>query len=587
MANIRKSFNFKTGLQVDNDNFVINSNGLVGIGTSVPQGYLFNVYGDSRVTGLVTTANLHAGVGTVTTLNATTSTLGVTSVTSLQVGSSPTVTNLIGYAYTAFETDNGGIGLHTTAKIGINTTISPGSSDSELNVYGNVNVTGIVTASSFSGDVSATDLTGTIDNARLPSNISISGIVTATTFDGDLSGNADTASGLTGTPNINVGIVTATKLIANTIEVPSTGITTISKLLHVGTSGTAFSALDSGRIGVGTAVPGSELQIRKASGSLIEVVSDSGEARISIGNSVDVGNSTGVLRFGSSAQDFDIINNDTGNINMYLHAGGSGIGTGRFDWIYGQTNSELMSLTYDGKLGIGKTNPDTNLHVVGTSTVTGNAWFGGNVTITGTLSAGTLTLPSLISANVSSTSGMSTFFDLNIINDLLVDADIGIGTTNPVVNLDARGRTALIGSIGINTETQATSSLQVVGQALFDSVGIGTTTTDGEGLYANGVSIVQHDATTTLYDSVLYIRDNGAIGVGTTAVRCQVDFGDAGKTAAEINPGEGTGARAYMLPPRLTNAQRVGLVTEAGAMIYNLDTNTFQGFDGTTWQDFH
>ena len=231
--------------------------------------------------------------------------------------------------------------------------------------------------------------------------------------------------------------------------------------------------------------------------------------------------------------------------------------------------------------------PDTDLHVVGTSTVTGNAWFGSNVTITGTLSAGTITLPSLISANVSSTSGMSTFFNVNVVNDLLVDADIGIGTTNPTVNLDARGRTALIGSLGINTTTQATASLEVTGQALIDSVGIGTTTTQGEGLYVNGSSIVQHDATTTLYDSVLYIRDNGAIGVGTTAVRCQVDFGDAGKTAAEINPGEGTGSRAFMLPPRLTNTQRAGLTTEAGAVIYNTDTNKHQGWNGSSWNDFY
>ena len=56
MANIRKSFNFRSGLQVDNDNFVVNANGLVGIGTSVPSQYLLNVYGDARITGL-TTAN--------------------------------------------------------------------------------------------------------------------------------------------------------------------------------------------------------------------------------------------------------------------------------------------------------------------------------------------------------------------------------------------------------------------------------------------------------------------------------------------------------------------------------------------------
>ena len=36
MANIRKSFNFRNGVQVDNDNFVVNANGLVGIGTSIP-----------------------------------------------------------------------------------------------------------------------------------------------------------------------------------------------------------------------------------------------------------------------------------------------------------------------------------------------------------------------------------------------------------------------------------------------------------------------------------------------------------------------------------------------------------------------
>ena len=35
MANIRKSFNFKNGVQVDNDKFIVNPNGLVGIGTTI------------------------------------------------------------------------------------------------------------------------------------------------------------------------------------------------------------------------------------------------------------------------------------------------------------------------------------------------------------------------------------------------------------------------------------------------------------------------------------------------------------------------------------------------------------------------
>ena len=110
MANIRKSFNFRTGLQVDNDNFVVNANGLVGIGTSIPQNYLLNVHGDTRVTGLVTTGELYAGIGTVGVLSATSADVsGILTVGQLKVGSSEIVDNLIGYARTTFITDNAGV----------------------------------------------------------------------------------------------------------------------------------------------------------------------------------------------------------------------------------------------------------------------------------------------------------------------------------------------------------------------------------------------------------------------------------------------------------------------------------------------
>ena len=34
MANIRKQFNFRNGVQVDDDNLIVTTTGLVGIGTS-------------------------------------------------------------------------------------------------------------------------------------------------------------------------------------------------------------------------------------------------------------------------------------------------------------------------------------------------------------------------------------------------------------------------------------------------------------------------------------------------------------------------------------------------------------------------
>ena len=36
MANIKKNFNFRNGVQVDDDNLLVTDTGLVGIGTTIP-----------------------------------------------------------------------------------------------------------------------------------------------------------------------------------------------------------------------------------------------------------------------------------------------------------------------------------------------------------------------------------------------------------------------------------------------------------------------------------------------------------------------------------------------------------------------
>ena len=59
MANYNKQFNFRNGVQVDNDNLVVSPTGLVGIGTTVPTQNL-DVRGNISATGFSTSPSLFA-----------------------------------------------------------------------------------------------------------------------------------------------------------------------------------------------------------------------------------------------------------------------------------------------------------------------------------------------------------------------------------------------------------------------------------------------------------------------------------------------------------------------------------------------
>ena len=64
MPNYKKSFNFRNGVQVDDDNFIVNPNGLVGIGTSVPSEFL-DVRGTTKVVGVATIKNTFIEEGAI------------------------------------------------------------------------------------------------------------------------------------------------------------------------------------------------------------------------------------------------------------------------------------------------------------------------------------------------------------------------------------------------------------------------------------------------------------------------------------------------------------------------------------------
>ena len=441
MANIRKSFNFRSGLQVDNDNFVINSSGLVGIGTSVPTEYLLNVYGDTRITGLTTANNIFlsgdlnvSGVTTVGFITASTldvsgdaNITGVLTTSQLQVGSSEVVDNLIGYARTTFITDNAGVGLHTTSKLGINTTSSPGASDPALNVYGDADITGVITASNFSGplsgDVNSTGIS-TFTNLEVGASITASsGIVTATTFvgalTGDVTGTATTATNLADGANITTGTISDDRL--------PDAITSNINIL----SGISYF----NQIGVNTITPQSDIHVRKDIQAEIQVTSNSNASLVGFGRSNSITGYNGVLRYGNTDGAFaysdeyslDIMNYGTGNMNYYLNPLAIVGTTGAFFW-HKETN-RLMALTSAGNLGIGITNPTRTLEVVGDSYVSGDVEFGSNLSLNDNLILG-------------------------------INGRIGINSTAPAEQIDVVGNIAATGSItaGSISTTNGTSS---------------------------------------------------------------------------------------------------------------------------------
>jgi len=420
MANIRKSFNFRNGVQVDNDNFVVNANGLVGIGTSVPQNYLLNVYGDTRTTGLTTTRDLYAqnaeisGIATVGFITATTSYIGILTVSQIKIGNSDFVTNLIGYARTTFITDNGGVGFHTTSKLGINTTTSPGASDPEFSVFGNVDVTGIVTATTFSGNVTGNVNGGisTFTELKVGTAITMSaGIVTATTFIGNLTGNvtgiATTATNLADGANITAGTI-------NDARLPDLITSNINIL-----SGTSYF----NKIGVNTTTPSSDIHVRNNIQTEIQVTSDSNASLIGLGRSESITGYNGVLRYGNTDSAFsqfsdpyslDILNYGTGNLNFYLNPSSIAGTTGGFYWH--KETQRLMALTSAGNLGVGLTNPAYKLQVNGTAYVSGDVEFANN---------------------------------LNLTNNLILASggNIGINSSSPAQKLDVVGNIAATGNI--------------------------------------------------------------------------------------------------------------------------------------------
>jgi hypothetical protein len=436
MANIRKSFNFRNGVQIDDDNFIVNANGLVGIGTSIPTEILDvrggNIKCDSSI---ISNSLIINGIGTVTNLRGTVINSGITSITSGIISATVGVVtyygdggNLLNLPTSQWTDVNSGLGftsIYSQGFVGIATndprfTFQVGGKYSDIlsapngflsgvgiNSTGDIFCTGFVNAGNFVGsgigivEINASNISsGTLNNNRLPTNLIVVGSVTGNNFVGSGVGITQIDAA-----NISLGTLSNSRLPQN-INI-SSGIIT---------------SLNSSFIGIGTLSGNESIRIYKQFESTsIRLTSETDRSSIILGRNLSNLSKNGVIRYGNNdnlyagtlPESLDILNYGAGNLNYYNNIG-SGT-SANFNWIKGYNNF-LMTLTSEGKLGIGKTNPSANFDVVGTSSITSDLYVGQNLTIGNNLIiSGTFNSSTILGTKIGvSTNLISSSYDFQV-----------------------------------------------------------------------------------------------------------------------------------------------------------------------------
>ena len=654
MANIRKTFNFRNGVQVDEDNFIVDSLGKVGIGTTVPNQFI-DCRGNAKIVGILTSQSLetrNVNIAGVTTFSGNTHVgsaitmypvTGIISATQIH-GDGRNLINIptsqwtdinAGLGHTSIYNE-GFVGVSTndprfTLQVGGNNDLTTFANGVGINSSGNIVATGVITATTFKGDYLGSLVDATIVDAEglVVSGIStISGVsinsghasalsvgstnlnVTGvSTFGGTLDANGDVDLGASASNTITFHGDVDSAIIPNADNIRGlgangarwstlwvnqnnssllnvSGVSTFTgnidangdidvdghtELDNANVSGiiTAVNAkvstkLDLGGVssqGISTSTPQSELHVFNSGISSVLIESGSNASIVTLGRNTN-GQTSGAIRYGNKSAGFpysnedalDIINYGVGNVNYYLSAGTTG-GTGDFVWHYRSNNTRLMTLTNDGKLGIGVTVPNSNLHVVGTSTCTGNSFFGSDVEIAGSITikgVGNIVLPSGLTVGGS-----------GLVGDILA------GNNDVVFD---NGLT-LAGSQN-RANTYVTTGISTFSQMIVDAtVGISTnsiaTNLNGEGTGAVlGVGREENRR--------FVVADTGYIGINTSIPRCDADFAGIGKTDSN-----------FMRLPSHSTASRDQLDSLSlldGALIYNTSLKKIQFHDGTAWR---
>ena len=379
MANIKKNFNFRNGVQVDDDNLLVTSTGLVGIGTTVPVEAL-DVRGNVIITGFTSATSANIGFLTVTTFEPTNIIGAGLSVKSGIVTATGTgiltyfgdASNLqgmptsqwedvdVGLGFTSIYNTGGNVGVgtedpRTTVQVGGN--VDAGERGVGISSVGNINAAGIITAASFVGDltgniVSGSTFSGNIDlNADLDvdghtnlDNVSVAGV---TTFSGNVDIDAHTFL-----DNVTIsGVTTTTGNVDINADVDVDGHTNLDNLSVAGVS--TFSGLIDGDSGATI----NNVRIGVTDDNVIDTTS--GNLRVdSTGGTTTIADQLEVIGISTFSQDVAVAGITTTK-NLLV----TGVTT--FSGAVNATSIDVPTATVTTKLGVGSTEtPVSDIQII-------------------------------------------------------------------------------------------------------------------------------------------------------------------------------------------------------------------------------
>ncbi len=222
------------------------------------------------------------------------------------------------------------------------------------------------------------------------------------------------------------------------------------------------------------AVGGIDLRRVGSDSTIYSLTDTSFSARVFVGHErqESSNNGFGGIRFGgnaassplSGANDLDVVNFDVGNLNFYLHEGNPAGGTtGSFRWIDGQLDLVMAELTNTGGFKLtGNGNPfGATLEVSSgfstfkgaatfdtTISVVGNAVFGGDVSVAGEISFGSILFDGPVQVP-----------SLVVDTSILLGADPTIGGTGVIIN--STGSITVSNSFNVGSSVLSSSGITV------------------------------------------------------------------------------------------------------------------------------